>query len=84
MEKSKLVLAVDTRTSIRNYNNSNPDEEKMTASLLAEKVGITRVSISNWSPSRETPQVPAVVYKLHKIAKVLGCTIDDLIVECNG
>ena len=43
---------------------------------LAEKAQISKRSIEEWEAERKPP---TDVYKLHRIAKVLGCSIEDLI-----
>jgi len=47
----------------------------MTQKELAEKIGVPQQSISRW----ETGEVIPKIDKLKLIAKVLGCTINDLI-----
>lgn len=43
---------------------------------LAGKAQISKRTVEEWEANRKPP---TDVYKLHRIAKVLGCTIEDLI-----
>ena len=48
----------------------------LTQEKLADLAGISKRAIEEWEANRKPP---TDVYKLHRIAKVLGCTIEDLI-----
>lgn len=48
----------------------------LTQEKLANDAGISKRAIEEWEANRKPP---TDVYKLHRIAKVLGCTIEDLI-----
>lgn len=51
-------------------------ERGMTKKDLAEKSGVPLVTIDQWTRRlRKSPNV----YQLYKVAKVLGCHIEDLI-----
>lgn len=43
---------------------------------LADKAQISKRTVEEWEANRKPP---TDVYKLHRIAKVLECTIEDLI-----
>jgi transcriptional regulator with XRE-family HTH domain len=43
---------------------------------LADKAQISKRTVEEWEANRKPP---TDVYKLHRIAKVLGCTIEELI-----
>jgi transcriptional regulator with XRE-family HTH domain len=43
---------------------------------LADKAQISKRTVEEWEANRKPP---TDVYKLHRIAKVLGCTIEALI-----
>ena len=47
---------------------------------LAERVGVTQAMISHIESGRKTPSVPL----LADIAKVLHCTMDDLVFDITG
>lgn len=48
---------------------------KMKQRELAEKVGVTRLTIARYESGARKPDV----YTLQKISEVLGCTLEDLI-----
>jgi transcriptional regulator with XRE-family HTH domain len=48
----------------------------MTQVQLAEKIGVNPVTMSRWMNGVRPP----TVYALKRIARALGCTIDDLVV----
>lgn len=48
----------------------------LTQAKLAELSGSSKRAIEDWEGGRRTP---TDVYKLHQIAKVLKCSIEDLI-----
>lgn len=48
----------------------------MTQVQLAEKIGVNPVTMSRWMNGVRTP----TVYAMKRIARALGCTIDDLVV----
>ena len=50
-------------------------EKKYTQLELANLIGVTRSAVSMWELNLSNPNIK----KLQKIAKVLNCTVDDLI-----
>lgn len=52
-------------------------ERKVTQQELADTVGVGRSAVAMWETGRTNPSVD----KLPQIARVLGCTIEDLFGE---
>ncbi len=48
---------------------------KMSQAKLADKIGISSQAVSKWEKGESLPET----YYLPKIAKILGCSIDDLL-----
>lgn len=51
----------------------------MTQAMLAEKIGVTQSTISNWECGERKPDI----YALKKIAYALSCTTDELLAYVN-
>lgn len=52
-------------------------KQKMTQQELAEKLGIERATVTKWELGYTAPRVA----KLPELARVLHCTVDDLLKE---
>lgn len=52
-------------------------QKKWSQDLLAEKLQVSRPTISNWESSKTTPDM----INLLKISVLYGCTLDDLLKE---
>lgn len=50
-----------------------------TQSALAEELGVDRSTIAKWETGKANPRADL----LPKLAKVLGCSVDDLFAESN-
>jgi len=66
IEQGALVLAKNIRRLC--------EEKGMTHRALAEKAGITKVSISRYCSGKRVPSAPT----LYAMAKALDCRMDDL------
>ena len=70
MQKSKNIKEGD----ILNGLIKKRREAGLTQSELAEKINVSQSTVSMWETKKANP----MVFKLPVIAKVLGCSIDDL------
>ena len=72
----KPIMKVKVRSNINDYLNSRGT----TKSWVAEKMGLKRAQIQNWSTNKENGEAkmqPSIGYVL-KMAKVLECKVEDL------
>lgn len=53
------------------------EKKKITQDQMAEKLGIGRTAVSMWESGESKPRAD----KLPELARILGCTIDDLFQE---
>lgn len=53
------------------------ESKKLTQSDIAEKLDISRTSISMWETGESLPRAD----KLLQLAEILGCTVDELLKE---
>lgn len=59
---------------MKNYLKNKRMEKGLTQSQLAKIVGVGRVSITRYETGKDIPPMRKAI----KIAKVLGCTLDEL------
>ena len=68
----RKIAITDNMTPI----NKKCIEAGLTRKQLAEMSGVPRVTLDQWA---RRVRLPRDVYQLNKVAKVLGCHIEDLI-----
>ena len=68
----RKIAITDNMTPI----NKNCIEAGLTRKQLAEMSGVPMVTLDQWA---RRVRLPRDVYQLNKVAKVLGCHIEDLI-----
>lgn len=59
---------------MKNYLKNKRMEKGLTQSQLAKIIGVGRVSITRYETGKDIPPMRKAI----KIAKVLGCTLDEL------
>lgn len=56
------------------------ESKGMTQKALAHRLGVERSTVAKWETGEATPRSD----KLLEIAKIFGCTIDDLFADAAG
>jgi DNA-binding Xre family transcriptional regulator len=65
---------IDADVVIENYNHKNPELRKMTKTSLAEQLGVTPQTLSDWK-KRHVKLIQTLV----QMAEIGGCSIEDFI-----
>ena len=53
------------------------ESKNLTQQYIANELGISRTSVAMWETGEAMPRA----YRLPELAKILGCTIDELFAE---
>lgn len=69
-------IALEAMNMKKNYVREKRLEKGLTHSQLAEKSGVPSRTIQDWEYGAKPP---TNVYQIYKVAKALGCTIEELI-----
>lgn len=74
MEKQKQKLIIDVDRALAVHNEQNPDA-KMSRTDLAEKLGLTYQSLTNYQGGR----IPEIIGTVNEIITITGVEYSDLV-----